>query len=164
MDTGISYAGILRRALAYVIDSVLWTIIALILVFSLFQLPSSLDNIEEFYHTITTRIMILAEVFLIIYLAFNVFMIMKYGGTPGKLLCSIYVKDANTLKNVTTAQATIRCVLSGVLWCMLSSPKAFGLVSILPILVILFAIFDQRKQTIYDKIAKTVVIDYKPEN
>ncbi|MGL9688615.1 MAG: hypothetical protein ACR5K6_02490 [Wolbachia sp.] len=62
MDTKISYAGILRRALACVIDSVLWTIIALILVFSLFQPPSSLDNVEEFYHTITTRIMILASV------------------------------------------------------------------------------------------------------
>ncbi|MGL9762161.1 MAG: RDD family protein [Wolbachia sp.] len=101
MDTKISYAGILRRALAYVIDSILWTIIALILVFSLFQPPSSLDNVEEFYHTITTRIMILEAVFLIIYLAFSIFMIMKYGGTPGKLLCGIYVKDANTLKNVT---------------------------------------------------------------
>jgi len=161
MDTKISYAGILRRALACVVDSVLWTIIALILVFSLFQPPSSLDNIEGFYHTITTRIMILATVFLIIYLAFSIFMIMKYGGTPGKLLCGTYVKDANTLKNVTTVQATIRCVLSGVLWCMLSSPQVFGLVSILPILVILFAVFNQRKQTVYDKIAKTVVIDYK---
>jgi len=39
MDTKISYAEILRRALAYVVDSVLWTIIALILVFSLFHLP-----------------------------------------------------------------------------------------------------------------------------
>ncbi|MGL9688614.1 MAG: hypothetical protein ACR5K6_02485 [Wolbachia sp.] len=56
-------------------------------------------------------------------------MIMKYGGTPGKLLYGIYVKDANMLKNVTTVQATIRCVLSGILWCMLSSPQAFGLVS-----------------------------------
>ncbi|MDR2977994.1 MAG: hypothetical protein LBU56_00860 [Rickettsiales bacterium] len=42
---------------------------------------------EEFYHTITTRIMILAAVSLIIHLAFSIFMIMKYGGTPGKLLC-----------------------------------------------------------------------------
>lgn len=162
MNTKISYAGILRRALAYVVDSVLWTVVAFILVFSLFHSLSSLDNIEEFYYTITTRIMILATVFLITYLVFSIFMITKYGGTPGKLLCGIYIKNANTLKNVTPVQATIRCVLSGVLWCMLSSPQAFGWVSILPILVILFAAFDQRKQTVYDKIAKTVVIDYKP--
>jgi len=97
-----------------------------------------------------------------IYLAFSIFMMMKYGGTPGKLLCGIYVKDANTLKNVTPVQATIRCVLSGVLWCILSSPQTFSWVSILPILVILFAVFDQHKQTVYDKTAKTVVIDCKP--
>ncbi|WP_255347117.1 RDD family protein [Wolbachia endosymbiont of Cimex lectularius] len=34
--------------------------------------------------------------------------------------------------------------------------------AILPILILMFAIFDQRKQFLHDKIAKTVVIDYKP--
>ncbi|MDR2977982.1 MAG: hypothetical protein LBU56_00800 [Rickettsiales bacterium] len=47
MDTKISYAGILRRALAYVIDSVLWTIIALNFSFSLFQPPSSLEYLPS---------------------------------------------------------------------------------------------------------------------
>jgi uncharacterized RDD family membrane protein YckC len=97
-------------------------------------------------------------------------MITKLGGTPGKLLCGIRIKDANTFKNVTLVQATIRCVLQegistlyNFLTYLLPDYVSVCLFIIL-ILVLMFAIFDQRKQTFYDKIAKTVVIDYKPEN
>lgn len=159
MDKEVNYSGITRRIVAYTIDSILWIIIVFILAFSLFSLPSSLDNLDSFDGTIMTRVVIMAAILLISYLSFSVLMVVRFGGTPGKLLCGIYIKDANTFKNVTLMQATIRCILSGVI---LSSTKIFGCGSILPILVTLFAVRDKRKQALHDKIAKTVVINYKP--
>ncbi|MDR2548335.1 MAG: RDD family protein [Rickettsiales bacterium] len=117
--------------------------------------------VEEFFGTI---------IILVPFTVLQILMITKLGGTPGKLLCGIRIKDANTFKNVTLVQATIRCVLQegistlyNFLTYLLPDYVSVCLFIIL-ILVLMFAIFDQRKQTFYDKIAKTVVIDYKPEN
>ncbi|MFP3035523.1 MAG: RDD family protein [Wolbachia sp.] len=105
---------------------------------------------------------------LITYVIFNILMITKYGGTPGRLLCSILIKDANTFTNVILMQATIRYIFREGIWLaynLLSDPLpgyVSGCLLIVLISALVFAIFDQRKQTFYDKIAKTVVIDYKP--
>lgn len=94
--------------------------------------------------------------------------ITKYGGTPGRLLCSIRIKDANTFTNVTLMQATIRYIFRKGIWVIygfLSDPLpgyVSGCLFIVLISILIFAIFDQRKQTFYNKIAKIVVIDYKP--
>ncbi|MGL9718866.1 MAG: RDD family protein [Wolbachia sp.] len=120
-------------------------------------------------------------------IVFGIFMVRRFSGTPGQLLCSIHIKDINTLENITLVQATIRYVLSKapvlfVLnyilvilimsgfsneyipeWWFLLLPKLiFIAIAITIILIFMFAIFDQRKQTFYDRIAKVVVIDYKP--
>ncbi|MEY2393009.1 RDD family protein [Wolbachia endosymbiont of Tettigetta isshikii] len=86
-------------------------------------------------------------------------MITKLGRTPGKLLFGIYIKDSNTLKNIAFMQVVIRSTLKALLFVPLYISDWFY---ILPILVLIFAIFDQHDQTFYDKIVKTVVIDYKP--
>ncbi|WP_369408592.1 RDD family protein [Wolbachia endosymbiont of Atemnus politus] len=87
----------------------------------------------------------------LIYIILEVLMITKLGWTPGRLLCGIYIKDANTLKNVALTQVVIRSTLKG-LFRIPSCISEWFL--ILPILVLIFAIVDQRKQTLYDKIAK----------
>lgn len=76
----------------------------------------------------------------------------------------MYVKDVNTFKSVTPMQATIRCISETAL--SFGSLFLIDYVSrwlaILPILILIFAIFDKRKQFLHDKVARTVVIDYKP--
>lgn len=154
MDTKVSYAGILRRVSACAIDGVLWMIIALV---SLLFLNYDVNDIS------THRIILMATL-LITYIVFNILTITKYGCTPGRLLCGVRIKDANTFKSVTLMQATIRCIseaaLSFVFLFLIDYVSQWF--AILPILVFIFAIFDQRKQFLHDKIAKTVVIDYKP--
>lgn len=110
-------------------------------------------------------------------------MVRRFSGTPGQLLCGIHIKDINTLENITLVQATTRYISSKVpvlfilsyiliigVTSEFSDEYIFerwilplsGLVFIAIILIFISAAFDQRKQTFYDKIAKTVVIDYKP--
>ncbi|WP_374698241.1 RDD family protein [Wolbachia endosymbiont (group B) of Limnophora tigrina] len=169
MDTKVSYAGILRRALAYVVDTVLWITIAFVITFFLYFLhhsSTSLYDVDDNYKTVTR--MIISTAVLPVYVMFNILMTTRFGGTPGKLLCGIYIKDANTFTNVTLMQATIRYIFREGIWVIynflsyLLPGYVSGCLFIILTLVLMFAIFDQRKQTFYDKIAKTVVIDYKP--
>ncbi|MCM1001687.1 RDD family protein [Wolbachia pipientis] len=169
MDTEISYAGILRRVLACTIDIVLWMIIALTTAFFLYFLhhsSASYNDADDTYRTVIP--MVILMVILPVYIMFNILMTTRLGGTPGKLLCGIYIKDASTFTNVTLKQATIRYLFKDGIWTIcnfLSNPLpdyVSGCLFIVLISVSMFAILDQRKQTFYDKIAKTVVIDYKP--
>ncbi|MDG7053391.1 MAG: RDD family protein [Wolbachia endosymbiont of Alcedoecus sp.] len=107
-------------------------------------------------------------IILVPYMALKILMVTRLGGTPGKLLCGMRIKDANTLQNVTLMQATIRCLAKEGIWIIYSflSDLLPNYVSacllVVLILVLIFAIFDRCKQTFYDKFANTVVIDYKP--
>ncbi|QOD38781.1 RDD family protein [Candidatus Wolbachia massiliensis] len=169
MDTKISYAGVLRRALAYIIDIALWITIAFVTLFFLYFLhysSTSYNDADDTYRTVIP--MVILTVILPVYIMFNILMTTKLGGTPGKLLCGIYIKDASTFTNVTLKQAIIRYFFKDGIWtvCNFLSDPLPGYVSgclfIVLVSVLMFAILDQRKQTFYDKIAKTVVIDYKP--
>lgn len=179
MDVKVNYVGIARRTVAAVIDYLLWTVIAIILAFSLFTFPASPNNMDSTYDyllnkseseiaedinaTATTNAAIFIVTLFMLYLAFNILMIMKFGRTPGKLLCGMYIKNANTFENITLMQAVARS-FSWIVFSFIVSIlcSISGLFSILSILILSLAIFDQRKQTFYDKIAKTVVINYKP--
>ncbi|APR98719.1 RDD family protein [Wolbachia endosymbiont of Folsomia candida] len=176
MDVKVNYVGIGRRTVAALIDYILWMVIAIVLAFSLSAFPASSDNMDSSYDyllnseiardidaTATTNAAIFIVTLFILYLVLNILMIMKFGGTPGKLLCGMYIKNANTFENVTLMQAVARSfswIVFSFIVSILSSIS--GLFSILSILILSLAIFDQRKQTFYDKIAKTVVINYKP--
>lgn len=169
MDTKISYAGMFRRAFASVIDCVLWVIIAFIILFFLYSLHHSSTSYNDADNTY--KIVIRMTVFMVIlpiYIIFNMLMTIRFGGTPGKLLCGIYIKDSNTFKNVTLKQAIRRYFFKDGMWtiCNLLSYPLPGYVSgcffIVLTSVLMFTIFDQHKQTFYDKIAKTVVVYYKP--
>ncbi|XCA33613.1 MAG: RDD family protein [Wolbachia endosymbiont of Polyergus mexicanus] len=165
MDTKVSYAGMFRRAFACGTDFVLWVTMASAIVFFLNH-SSSYNDADDTYKTVIHMIVFI--VILPIYTIFNILMTTRLGGTPGKLLCGIYIKDANTFTNVTLKQATIRYFFKDGIWtiCNFLYDPLPGYVSgclfIVQVSVLMFAIFDQRKQTFYDKIAKTVVIDYKP--
>ncbi|WP_264339135.1 RDD family protein [Wolbachia endosymbiont (group A) of Cydia splendana] len=161
MDVKVNYAGITKRVAAFVVDAIIFLAFYL---FTLFILSDKL--FAEFFNyifsdTATISNSIQGEVLeIFLFIALETLMITRLGWTPGKLLFGIYIKDANTLKNVSLMQAVMRSSLKALLFVPLDISHWFY---ILPILVLIFAIFDQRKQTFYDKIAKTVVIDYRSE-
>ncbi|WCR59837.1 MAG: hypothetical protein PG978_001285 [Wolbachia endosymbiont of Ctenocephalides felis wCfeF] len=186
MDTEISYAGILRRVLASVIDGVLLVTIILVTSFFLYFLLhsfTSYNDTDDIYRVIHR---IISTVIIPLYIMFNMQMITRFGGTSGKLLCGIYIKDASTFTNVTLKQTTKRYALSqipvlsilgcvlivGIIrelydeyifewWFLLLEKLVLIATAIAIILIFVLAILDKRKQTFYDKIVKTVVISYK---
>ncbi|MDG7055500.1 MAG: RDD family protein [Wolbachia endosymbiont of Menacanthus eurysternus] len=163
MDTEISYAGILRRVLAFVIDYILAQGIGFIIGFIIgFTLTSFLSfDITEMT---LGKVMIVQVIAFILELAFYTLMIIEFSGTPGQLLLRMRVKDKNTLKKITPMQAITRTVAFGVLYFVICYTLLNNLILSLVtlILVLVYAIGDEHKQAFHDKIAKTVVIDYRP--
>ncbi|MGL9757693.1 MAG: RDD family protein [Wolbachia sp.] len=82
---------------------------ASVIVFFLYFLhhsSSSYNDADDTYKTVIQMIVFI--VILPIYTIFNMLMTIRFGGTSGKLLCGIYIKDANTFTNVTLKQAIRR--------------------------------------------------------
>ncbi|HCE59380.1 MAG TPA: hypothetical protein DEQ74_00890 [Wolbachia sp.] len=169
MSVKINYAGINKRVAAYAVDQLIFSYLYLLFYVLILFISSgeSLDNI--FHHVfsdddatlISERYEILKDLELLlesaVYIALEVLMITKLGWTPGKLLCGIYIKDVNTLENISLVQTVVRSTLKVLLFvpCYISAWFI-----ILPILTLIPAMFDKSKQIFYDKIAKTVVIDH----
>lgn len=160
----VNYVGFTRRTVAAILDQIIFFLP--LLIFALISLGK--DGFRQALKQPETETLVEAflgiVIILVPFIVLQILMITRLGGTPGKLLCGIYIKDANTFKNVTLMQATIRCIFqAGIVMLPDFLPDdVFACLFIILILVLMFAIFDQRKQTFYDKIAKTVVIDYKP--
>ncbi|WP_395463009.1 RDD family protein [Wolbachia endosymbiont of Cantharis cryptica] len=157
----VSYAEITKRVAAYVVDTIIFLALCLFILFMSSDKPFAEFFNYIFSDTATISTSIQEEVLgTLLFIVLETLMITKLGGTLGKLLFGIYIKDSNTLKNIAFMQVVIRSSLKALLFVPLYISDWFY---ILPILVLIFVIFDQRKQTFYDKIVKTVVIDYKPE-
>ncbi|MDR0288498.1 MAG: RDD family protein [Rickettsiales bacterium] len=172
MDIKVNHAGITKRVAAYIVDQTIFLVCCssffLLILFILPEEPltdffnyffpdSDTDFIPGRYEILEDLGTLLES---LVYIALEVLMITRLGWTPGKLLFGIYIKDANTLKNAALTQVVMRSSLKTLLFVSLYISEWF---LILPILVLIFAVFDQRKQLFHDKIANTVVIDYKPE-
>ncbi len=167
INVKVNYVGFTRRTVAAILDQIIFLFpLLIVMLISLgkdgflqaLKQPETETLVEAFFGTV---------IILVPFTVLQVLMTTRLGGTPGKLLCGIYIKDANTFTNVTLMQATIRCIFQngiGIIYDFLSDhlpDYVFACFFIILILALMFAIFDQRKQTFYDKIAKTVVIDYK---
>ncbi|UIP93267.1 RDD family protein [Wolbachia endosymbiont of Anopheles demeilloni] len=163
MDTKISYAGITRRIFEFAIDYILVQGMGFVIGFIIgFTLAYSLSlNVTEM---ILDKAVATQVIGLILEVIFYVFTIIEFGGTPGQLLLRMRVKDENTLEKITLIQAISRTAVFGVLYFIICYTlfNISSLFIVVSILIILFKILDQRKQFLHDKIAKTVVIDYKP--
>ncbi len=155
----INYVGFTRRTVAEVLDYIIF-FFPLFILYIAVSGNHEVNNFHDEIKQLTSPYTIFTSM---LYTVLEILMITRLGGTPGQLLCGMYVKDANTFKSVTLMQATIRCIseaaLSFVFLFLIDYVSQWF--AILPILVFIFAIFDQRKQFLHDKIAKTVVIDYK---
>ncbi|WP_333023557.1 RDD family protein [Wolbachia endosymbiont of Pentidionis agamae] len=110
-------------------------------------------------HTLSSIIMY-ALLTLVPYLIIEILMIPKFGGDLGKLLCKVYVKDANTLQNASLKQVIIRSLCKRVFFTMVIFLTLYISVWLATLLFVvsILALIDKKQQTFYDKIAGTVVI------
>lgn len=78
------------------------------------------------------------------FFVYHVWMVSKYGGTPGMLICNLYIVNAEK-KNITILQALLR--------------NFAKIVSAIPLyLGFLWVIWDPEKRAWHDYIAKTYVV------
>ncbi|QOD38782.1 RDD family protein [Candidatus Wolbachia massiliensis] len=159
MDKKVSYSTITRRVLAFIVDCILLIVIPFVLMAVGFSLTHAMQGIIGAIIIITT---IVFSLFLMIPCIFHIFMLVKFGGTPGHLLFSMRVRDKDTFEQITLIQVIKRTIAFFIIYCIpLYNPIL--LLAIL-ILVLVCTVDDKHKQAFHDKIANTVVIDYKPEN
>jgi len=125
------YAGFWRRAAATMLDSIIFTVLA-----GLLLGPVYLN--AEFWSLEGLLINAL-------WLGLTAWLWLKFLGTPGKLLLDCQVVDAQSFKPMSARQAVLRYFAY--------------IVSLLPLgLGFLWVAWDKRKQSFHDKIAKTVVL------
>ncbi|MDG7057591.1 MAG: RDD family protein [Wolbachia endosymbiont of Penenirmus auritus] len=157
MDKKVNYSTMTRRTLAFIVDCILLIVIPFVLVAVGFSLTHAIKGAIGAIIVITT---IVFSLFLMIPCVFHTFMLVKFGGTPGHLLFSMRVRDKDTLEQITLIQAIKRTIAFFIIYCIpLCNPILF--LAIL-ILVLVCAVDDQHRQAFHDKVANTVVIDYKP--
>lgn len=163
-----NHSGMTRRIVAFIADCILSIVVVFILAIVLILFISIVGSFSDLLAHIMVIIMAITAIafalFLVIPFIFHIFMLVKFGGTPGQLLFSMRVKDKDTLEKITLMQAINRTVTFGVLYfiiyCVLLDIS--GIFLILPILILIYAVCDKYKQALHDKFARTVVIDYKP--
>ncbi|MGL9762162.1 MAG: RDD family protein [Wolbachia sp.] len=156
MDKKVNYSTMKRRALAFIVDCFLLIVIPFVLVEVGFSLTHAIKGVMGAIIVITT---IVFSLFLMIPCVFHIFMLVKFGGTPGHLLFGMCVRDKDTLEQITLIQAIKRTIAFFIIYCIpLCNPILF--LAIL-ILVLVCAVDDKHRQAFHDKIANTVVIDYK---
>ncbi|AAS14480.1 hypothetical protein WD_0792 [Wolbachia endosymbiont of Drosophila melanogaster] len=170
INVKVNYVGFTRRIVAEILDLIIFSphfIFGFIYGVFIVSLQDQ-DSFQELAQLATEIPFIVSTVVATLVLTISkILMVTKLGGNPGKLLCGMHIKDANTFTNVTLMQATIRCISKGSIWIIFRfllhlHYHGYTFLYLLIVLILfLFAVFDQRKQTFYDKIAKTVVIDYK---
>lgn len=137
------YGGFWRRLAATLIDSLLWGIVNLLLLYSLYG-PAYFKQMAGDYGVGSSgNIELLLE--WVLPALITVFCWVRFFGTPGKLLLGCQVVDVRTGNPVGLSQALLRYFAY--------------LVSLVPLgLGFLWIIWDKRKQGFHDKIAKTVVV------
>jgi uncharacterized RDD family membrane protein YckC len=125
------YAGFWRRTAASLIDSAMFTVL-LVLLFGFSFMNAQL---------LTPEGLLRSSVLLVL----TVGLWRVFQGTPGKLLLSCQVVDADSHAPLSTRQASLRYVAY--------------LASILPLMLgFLWVGWDKRKQGFHDKLANTVVL------
>jgi len=146
----VKYASVGLRFLAYLIDmAVLFSVFYFInLVFPV-NIPDEISpsQIKEISGVIFQAL----GIYFFIFILYMVLMVWKFGATLGKMALGIKIVNRN-MKDVSFLTAFIREFLVKILLYMVMS---FFFIFLLGYL---WAIWDKRKQTWHDKIAKTFVI------
>lgn len=137
------YAGFWVRVGASLIDSILWLIVSIPLLFIVYGYNEYIDFFlysEEFYIGGIERFL---DFFILPII--TILFWMKTSSTPGKKVFKLKVLDEKTGKNVDGGKGFIRYLMYG------PSILLFGI-------GIIWIAFDKKKQGWHDKVAKTIVI------
>lgn len=138
INVKVNYVGFTRRIVAEILDLIIFSphfIFGFIYGVFIVSLQDQ-DSFQELAQLATEIPFIVSTVVATLVLTISkILMVTKLGGNPGKLLCGMHIKDANTFTNVTLMQATIRCISKGSIWII------FRFCFICIIMVILFYIF-----------------------
>jgi uncharacterized RDD family membrane protein YckC len=136
---GLQTASIKKRALAFVIDDLLISLIAI----TMFSLTvGNLDNTEQMILAMNNFIF---EI-LFIKLLYHTFFMWYYGATIGKRFMKLYVINIDTFSRPTLMECFIRALL-----------RIIGEMAMY--ISFLFAFKDDLRQTLHDKFARTFIID-----
>jgi uncharacterized RDD family membrane protein YckC len=136
---GLQTASIKKRALAFLIDDLLISLIAII-IFS--GTVSSMENTEQMLLALNSFIF---EI-LFIKLLYHTFFMWYYGATIGKRIMKIYVINIDTFSRPTLMECFIRAIL-----------RILGEMAMY--ISFLFAFQNDLRQTLHDKFARTFIID-----
>jgi len=140
MNNNLELASTRARALAFVIDDFLMTIISIVIYW---------DKISAANNDIASVLFVMNEFFwqiIFIKFLYQAFFVWYYGATIGKIITKIKVIDHDTLGRVSLFNAIIRSI--------------FRIVSEMFFYVgFFFAFFTKGKQTFHDKIGRTLVVN-----
>ena len=136
---GFVLADIKKRAVAFLIDEML---LSLLLVIAMSDSFSNAKNIEEII-LLTNQVMF---EYLLIKIIYQTFFVMQYGATIGKIIMKIRVVEIRTLQN-----PTFLCALNRAIFRIISEMIFY--------LGFLWGVMDPSRQTWHDKTAKTLVIN-----
>lgn len=95
---------------------------------------------------------------LLILLAYNVFFLVKWGATPGKMMLGISVRRVDRPGPLDTDTAIRRAGFMAVVQALGNIPYIATFGSMLLIADFVWPIADQRNQALHDKVARTIVI------
>ncbi|QBQ99807.1 RDD family protein [Paraburkholderia pallida] len=138
------YASCSRRASALAIDSIWWTVIVLFV-----PLGPSTEEILTAPDSFASTIVLWLAIGQCIPILITGLLWATWGTSPGKRALHLRIVDADTGRPMTVQQAGLRTL--GYLLTFATCGAGF-----------LWVLFNQRKQTLHDRIANTVVIDDGP--
>jgi uncharacterized RDD family membrane protein YckC len=140
----IRYAGFWRRFAAFILDYILFSSVLFLIIYCIHG-PDYLHWAMSDQQDGAVYSVAQALLNYILWPAVIVIFWLRMSATPGKLLLSCRVVDADTLKPMRPGQAVLRCCS----YLISFIPLGFGF---------LYAAWDSRKQALHDKIAGTIVI------
>jgi uncharacterized RDD family membrane protein YckC len=147
----VKYAGFWRRLTAYFVDSIVLSILYIIVIlalgfainifreFVLGQAPTQEFETSGLVSWLAGIAMFLVPAIIIIMFW------KKYGATPGKMLLGCKIVDATTFQKLSYKQCIIRLI-------------GYYLSAIILFIGYITIIFSKRKQGLHDKLANTIVI------
>lgn len=141
----VRYAGFWRRVGASLVDTVIFTVVLIVLLTLLYgreYLDWYMDPGRDPFSPYSNASALLQYVVIV---GATLYFWVRYLGTPGKLLLSCHVVDADTYQALRPAQAVGRYFA----YILSALPLGFGF---------LWVAWDKRKQAFHDKLANTVVI------
>ncbi len=132
-------ASLSKRSFAFILDDIL---ISLLFIIIFYEQISSFGNLEGAIMFIQSNIIYL----LLLKIIYHTFFVGLNGMTPGKYLLKIKVVDENNFELIGYNRAFVRAIV-----------RTFG--ELIFYITFIPAFFTPRRQTLHDKLAKSVVIN-----